>query len=183
MPRLFIAIDIPERIKDDILSLYRAIPGAKWVDENQLHITLKFIGEVDSPTMESIKITLRSIKAPSFDLRASSVGFFPPRKDPKVLWVGVDPKDMLTSLQGKIERALQPLKLQTDNRKFHPHITIARLDEPSTERIITFLTEHSLFLTEPFSISQFHLYQSFLRKEGAHHIKEASYQLDSFVGS
>jgi len=179
MPRLFIAVDLPERIRDDISSIYEAIPGAKWTEDAQLHLTLRFIGDVSSETAERVQSALKSIHAPSFTKNLKGVGFFPPRKTPRVLWCGIAPNEELMRLQNRIERTLVAAAgVNQEDRKFSPHITVARLNNSPAERLAAFLSANALFETEPFLISEFHLYSSHLRREGALHIKEATYKLD-----
>jgi RNA 2',3'-cyclic 3'-phosphodiesterase len=177
MARLFIAIDLPERIKDDITSTYSAIPGAKWIEEGQLHLTLRFIGDTDEPTKQRIVNALKSVSVQPFTISIKGVGFFPPRKEPRILWVGVSASEELLRLQGKIERTLVSIGISSEDRKFHPHITIARLSGSPHEKIAQFLTSNSLLSTENFSVTEYHLYESFLRKEGALHVREATYGL------
>ncbi len=177
MPRLFIAIDLPERIKDDISSTYMAIPGTRWVEETQLHITLRFIGEVDNIITEKIARSLNSAIISPFNLNLKGVGYFPPRKIPRILWVGIADNPELLRLQNKIERSVTSTGIEPDNRKFHPHITIARLNAAVAEKIALFLSANSLFATEPFEVSQFHLYSSHLKKDGAHHEILQTYKL------
>ena len=177
MARLFISIDLPERIKDDIEDLYMAIPGAKWVDYSQIHLTLRFIGEVDNIMEEQIIAVLKTISMPPFELSLKGVGYFPPRRHPRILWAGVAENPELFRLQGKIERALNSIGIAPEQRRFHPHITIARLNEPPLEKIALFMAQNSLFSTELFAVSQFHLYRSYLSKRGAYHQKQATFYL------
>ena len=179
MPRLFIAIDLPERIKDDITETYAAIPGARWVDEAQLHLTLRFIGEVPGDVADRIVNALRPVGGPAFSLAMKTVGFFPPRKDPRLLWGGITESDELMRLQARVERALTATGIEADARKFHPHVTVARLNGPPSHKIADYITHNSLFYTEQFAVDAFHLYESFLKQEGAHHEKIASYALQS----
>ena len=178
MPRLFVAIDIPERIKDDIIATYQAIPGARWLGESQIHITLRFIGEVDTPTEENIINCLRGLNAPAFTITLKGSGFFPPRKQPRILWVGIDTPGELITLQSKIERALVTAGIDPEKRKFHPHITVSRLSNSPVDKVAQYIASTSLFQTEPFAVSEFHLYASYLHKEGAHYVKEASFKLE-----
>jgi 2'-5' RNA ligase len=182
MPRLFIAIDIPERIKDDITATYVALQGARWVDEAHLHLTLRFIGEVPGDVAGRIGNALRTVSGPSFSLAMKSVGFFPPRREPRILWAGVADNEELMRLQARIERSLTSIGIAADGRKFHPHVTVARLNGTSAHKVAQYVTQHSLFMTEQFSASAFHLYSSFLCKEGAHHEKIASYELQKNGG-
>ena len=177
MPRLFIAIDLPERIKDDITATYVALPGARWIDETNLHLTLRFIGDVPGDVAERIATALRSVNGPPFSLKIKSVGFFPPRREPRILWTGIDESEEVMRLQARIERMLTSIGIDPDARKFHPHVTVARLNCTPPHNVAQYVTHNSLFATEPFSVSSFHLYSSFLRKEGALHEKIASYEL------
>src|SRR5512133_2980616 len=104
MPRLFIAIDMPEQVQDQISDLYIAIQGARWVPQDQLHITMRFIGETDAATETSIINALEHIRFEPFHISVKSTGFFPLRKDPQVLWVGIDNCAELENLGRSIER-------------------------------------------------------------------------------
>jgi 2'-5' RNA ligase len=181
MPRLFVAIDLPERIKDDITATYIALPGARWTDEPQLHLTLRFIGEVPGDKADRIASALRQVSGPTFSLRVGKVGYFPPRRDPRILWAGLSKCEALLRLQARIERSLVSLGLESENRKFHAHITVARLDATPPSKVAVWVTQHSLFHTEPFAVSSFHLYSSVLRREGALHEKIASYLLEKEI--
>jgi RNA 2',3'-cyclic 3'-phosphodiesterase len=182
MPRLFVAIDIPERIKDDITATFCAMQGARWVEDPQIHLTLRFIGEVSNDSAELIDKALRQVKGRPFSLRAKGVGFFPPRNEPRILWTGIAENDELMRLQPRIERAVISAGMQHDERKFHPHVTIARLHDTRAGHVARFITQNSLFMTEEFSVSSFQLYSSTLGKEGAIHTKEASYRLAETEG-
>lgn len=175
MPRLFISIDLPEEVKDQISDLYCAIKGAKWTDTEQLHLTLRFIGETDCQTEDRIIGSLSEIHFEPFPMKIKGIGYFPPRKEPRILWTGIEENKNLTDLQARIERALVHLDIEPDLRRFHPHITIARLDNPHQERVVNLITENNLFCSEQFEVSEFHLYRSYLGKTGAHHVLEASF--------
>jgi len=179
MARLFIAVDIPQRIKDDIVSTYLAIPGAKWVKEDQLHITLRFLGEPDAVTEEKIIFALNTISFPPFCIALKGCGYFPPRREPRILWIGINDQKNVTALQGKIERLLISAGISPDKRRFHPHVTISRLNNSPVNRVIDYLTNYSLFQSEPFYINEFCLYSSILRKEGACYTKEATFKLSN----
>ena len=177
MPRLFVAVDIPERIKDDIIATYSAMPGARWIDEPNLHLTLKFIGDVPGDIAERTASVLREVTGSPFSMCASKAGFFPPRKEPRILWVGLTESEELLRLQARVERTLTAIGIEPEERKFHPHITVARLSGTPAGRVADYVTRHSLFLTEPFPVDAFHLYTSYLRREGAIHEKVKSYEL------
>jgi RNA 2',3'-cyclic 3'-phosphodiesterase len=177
MIRLFVAMDLPEDVKDAIADTYRAIPGTKWVDETKLHCTLHFIGEVAEPTPEIVVARLSKIVGTPMQLRVKSAGFFPPRKDPRILWFGIEHPPELLTLQSKIERACISSGTTGENRKFHPHITVARLNDPHREKIAEFIVSNSLFSSEPFEITQFHLYRSHQGKVTTHYEKLVSFDL------
>jgi 2'-5' RNA ligase len=177
MMRLFVAINLPESICDDISETYEAIPGARWTPENQLHLTLRFIGDVNEDTAQTIDNSLRTIKFTPFTMQLQSVGYFPPRKEPRILWCGIAANENVIRLQKHIEHAVIAAGLPHADRKFHPHITVARLSGSPPQKLANFLSANSLFKTEPFLVSEFCLYSSVLKREGALHIKEAEYTL------
>ncbi len=154
------------------------IPGARWTDESQLHLTLRFIGEVEEPTLPDIVEALRLIRPPGFELGLEGIGIFGKLRQARVLWAGVTASQDLDHLQGKIEAALQALGLEPEGRKFHPHVTLARLKKAPPDRLRTFLAVHDAFESEPFEASEFHLYSSFLGHHGATHTIEATFQLE-----
>ncbi|MEJ2690628.1 MAG: RNA 2',3'-cyclic phosphodiesterase [Deltaproteobacteria bacterium] len=178
MYRLFVAIDFPEDIIQQLTRMCYGLPGARWVDEDQLHLTLRFIGEVDGAQLKEIKDELATIKVAAFRLTLKGIGHFPPRKNPRVLWAGVDKNDTLLLLKNKVDAAISRTGLPGDDRKFAPHVTLARFKEPpSLSRLTTYIAGNNLFFTMPFVISSFHLYSSQLTPKGAIHTIEASYPL------
>jgi RNA 2',3'-cyclic 3'-phosphodiesterase len=120
--RLFIAIEIPDSIREYLSTL--AVPGKK----AEKHITLKFLGEVPDSRLEELITTLQTIRFQTFSLKLSGMGFFPDKRRPRVVWAGVEPSALV--LQKQIEELLLPLGFQRDNR-FHPHITLSRLRSPA----------------------------------------------------
>jgi RNA 2',3'-cyclic 3'-phosphodiesterase len=175
MPRLFVAIDPPECIRDAISALNSAIAGARWMEDDQIHLTLKFIGEVDNPTENQIIHALKKLYIPPFTIILKGIGLFPPRKIPRILWIGVEENPILMRMQAQIERVLASINIEPDPRKFHPHITIARLNNAHQERIGQFIAENNLFCSEPFEVSEFYLYRSYLGKTGSTYVKEATF--------
>ncbi len=179
MPRLFVAIDIPEALCTFLHTMGRGIPGAKPVDTAQIHLTLRFIGEVDGGMAKDIKEALNDIHLPAFPLTVCGFGHFPPRKAPRVLWAGLAPSKELLHLRNRIERLLVACGLAAEQRKFSPHITIARLKNSPLKRIGEFLAGNALFRSEEFQVSTFVLYSSRLLKNGAAHTAERSYPLNN----
>jgi RNA 2',3'-cyclic 3'-phosphodiesterase len=177
MPRLFVAIDIPETLCTLLHAMGRGIPGARPVGADQIHLTLRFIGEVDGGVARDIKDALSEVQAPPFSLAIRGVGHFPPRRAPRVLWAGLDPCEELILLRNRIERRLVDCGLEPEPRKFSPHITIARLKDSPLRRIGEFLAGNALFCSESFAVDEFILYSSRLIKSGAVHTIEQRYPL------
>lgn len=177
--RLFVAIDPPDEVREELARLQRGIPGARWVDPHQLHLTLRFVGDVDGRVLDDIVHGLDRIREAPFDLTLRGLGHFPPRKAPKVLWVGVEPEPALKALRDAVEREVVSCGVSPEQRKFHPHVTLARLNG-STERVGRFMADNALVAFEPFEVDQFHLYRSYLHHDGAEHTLEASYDLSVF---
>jgi len=177
MYRLFVAIDLPADVKEQLRPLCGGLPGARWVGGEQLHLTLRFIGEVDGGVFRDVDEQLGMVRASSFSLVLQGVGHFPPRGQPRVVWVGVEKSDPLKHLHGRVESALAEAGLDRDGRKFSPHITLARLKETPATRVGRYLEEFGLFRTEPFPVDEFTLYSSTLTRHGPVHTPEATYPL------
>ena len=178
MPRLFVAIVLPEDLKERLAGLCAGVPGARWVGREQFHLSLRFIGEVDGGLFEDVAEALTEISGPPLRLALRGVGHFESGRTPRVLWVGVDGDGGLVRLQAKVERCLQRLGLKPEGRRFSPHITLARLRQASRARVGAFLAEQASFATESFLVDSFHLFSSRLGAQGAVYRIEASYALD-----
>lgn len=177
MIRLFVAIDFPESVKKMLSALCYGIPGAKWIPEEQFHLTLRFIGDVDGGVFRDIMDTLAEVRSAPFSIRLRGLGHFPPRNAPRVLWVGVEPAAEVSLLRDRVESKLVRLGLEPERRKFSPHVTLARLQDVSLGKLTRFLSGNALFASEEFIISEFHLYSSVLTPKGAIHEIEAGYPL------
>ncbi len=177
MLRLFVAIDLPAEAKEAILGLRNRLQGVKWVGPEQLHLTLRFIGDVDQALCNSIGENLSGIMAPPFLLTLRGVGYFPPKRDPRILWVGSDKSDALHNLRNLVEKALLLSGLEPEGRSFSPHITIARLKGMPNSELSSFLHGNALFAVPPFQVNEFILYSSILTPQGAIHRREGVYPL------
>ena len=176
--RLFVAIDLPETVKEQLAMICCGLPGARWVKPEQLHLTLRFIGEVNGDRFLDIRDNLMEVSSESFPLQLQGVGFFPPRKKPRVVWVGLEKNEQLLRLRSRIETVLVRTGLEPEGRKFAPHITLARLRHTPISRVGRFLEHHSLFVSPPFQVTAFRLYSSKLNANGAIHYIEQEYPLD-----
>jgi 2'-5' RNA ligase len=177
MPRLFIAVDLPDTIKENLKLMFFGIPGARWVALDQLHLTVRFIGDVDGALFHDIINTLEEVSISPLDLQLKGVGHFPPRGAPRVIWAGLEKSEPLQLLRKKIDTALLKIGLEPERRKFSPHITLARLKNAPLQKIANFLSGNGLFSQEPFQVDDFKLYSSTLTPKGAIHKVERIYSL------
>jgi 2'-5' RNA ligase len=174
MSRLFAAIDLPEDIRHHVYGLREDLQGFRWVPIEQLHLTLRFIGDCNEPTVEFFKKSLADIHFSSFGLELKGIGHFPLRGMPRVLWAGIASGTALFSLQASVERVCIAAGLVPEERRFSPHLTLARLKEPSPATVMQFEARHAGFCAGPISITTFHLYASTLTQKGALHRKIAT---------
>ncbi|HWA90663.1 MAG TPA: RNA 2',3'-cyclic phosphodiesterase [Rhizomicrobium sp.] len=174
--RLFVALEIPDTIAQSLAVLEAGVPGARWQSREQLHLTLRFIGEVDGRDASAIDDALSAIRAPKLTLALKGVGEFGGNK-PHALWAGVAPNEALTHLQRKIETALQRIGLPPEQRKYTPHVTLARLSAVSRGRLMDFLVDHALYASGPFEADAFILYSSELTSDGSIYVPERHYAL------
>ncbi len=177
MIRLFIAVPIPEDMRRQLHAMGRSLPGGRAVVEEQIHLTLRFIGEVEGALFKDIRENLYTVEAAPFRVGIQGVGHFPPRGKPRVVWAGLQPKDPLVRLKRKIDTCLIQCGLPPDNRKFSPHITLARLNNPPMQRITGFLAGNAFLRFDDFEVDRFLLYSSKLTNKGAVHTLEADYSL------
>ncbi|MGI6656219.1 MAG: RNA 2',3'-cyclic phosphodiesterase [Desulfobulbus sp.] len=180
--RLFVALDPPETIRQQLVSLCCGLRDVRWTSPDQFHLTLSFIGEVDGDAFLDIREGLAAVKAAPFDMHLRGVGFFPPRGHPRVVWVGGERTPPLLQLQRAITSRLFLLGFRPENRKFAPHVTLGRLRGAASARQGAYLREHALVALPPFPVEQFLLYSSVLGRNSAHHIVEASYPLITITG-
>jgi 2'-5' RNA ligase len=173
MLRLFVGIALSPEIKLRVSLLCAGVPGARWVDPGNYHLTLRFIGEVDEGLASDIDAALLQIRAPRFDLVLAGVGRFGDR----MLWVGVEKSPPLVHLRDKVESALVRLGLEPETRRYAPHVSVARLRNASEAKLRSFIEEHALFRTEPFRVEQFSLVASYPTKSGAIYEDQADYPL------
>ena len=177
MYRLFVAVDVPEQVKIELASFAFGLPGAKWVPEDQFHITMHFIGEVDGGEFEDIRQTLSEVRGEEFEITLNGIGVFPPRKEPKVLWVGVDKSDELQQLRNRVGSALKRAGVELERRKFSPHLTLARLKKTPSGKLAMFMGGHNLYRSSVIKVKEFTLYSSVLTSKGAIHNVEEVYRL------
>lgn len=178
MIRLFVGLSLPEDVTRRLALLGGGIPGARWMGEEQLHLTLRFIGEVDGPTFGDIRLALSAVQSPAFDLTLAGTGHFGDGRKLRALWAGVASAPDLAGLQERVESVLVRAGVPAGRRKFTPHVTLARLRDAPVGRVTDFLAAHGLFSAGPFRIDEFHLLSSHPSSDGSVYDIEESYALD-----
>ncbi len=176
MHRLFVAIRPPQAIRDLLIDAMDESPDLSWVGDDNLHLTLRFIGEVERPLAEDIALSLERVHAPAFRIRIHGVGCFE-RRSGGALWAGVEPKKPVAELAAKIDRACIDSGLEPEHRAFHPHITLARWNRSSRGLAKIFEQSRADLSSEPFEVKEFTLIVSRLSRHGAHYEEGASYPL------
>lgn len=159
MPRLFTALEIPRNAAMSLSLLRGGLPGARWMDVENYHITLRFIGDVDGRTADEIVDRLDRVDRPEFSLTLNGIGSFGSKK-PHSIWAGVTSTPELYGLQGEIERICQRIGLPPDPRKFVPHVTLARLKASRLDEVAHYLSGRGDFQSLPFSATRFVLLSS-----------------------
>ena len=178
MHRLFVAIRPPEPIRDRLIDVMDEGAGDfRWQSDDQLHLTLRFIGEVERHQADDIAGALATIASSSFELRIAGVGKFE-RRSGGVLWAGVEPKAQVAALAAKVERSVQWAGLEPEHRAFHPHITLARWSGKRTREADGIVDAHGALKSEAFAVDRFILYESRLSRHGAHYEAVAEFRLD-----
>lgn len=174
MYRLFVAVRPPARCRAQLLAMMGGIAGARWQDDEQLHITLRFIGEVDRHRANDIADALASIRFAPFDIRLSGVGLFDRKGVVDTLWAGVEPRDPLAALHRKVDRACVSVGLPPEERAYLPHVTLARFGRAGG-MADGFLAVHAALSSPPFTVDGFTLFESRLGSSGARYHGVADY--------
>jgi 2'-5' RNA ligase len=176
MHRLFVAIRPPGAIRDLLVDAMETSSDFRWQDDEQLHLTLRFIGEVDRPLANDLADGFSRIRAGRFVLRINGVGRFEHRTS-GALWAAVEPKDPVAALAAKVERVCQETGLEPERRAFHPHITLARWNGRRTHEVQRFLERAQGLASVPFDVTEFILFESHLSRHGAVYEPVTSYPL------
>lgn len=151
------------------------LPGARWVAPEQMHLTLRFIGDADSTVFRDVREALSEVRSESFAMLLDGIGIFPPRGNPRVVWAGIRKNDRLVQLRNRIESVLVRAGLDPEGRKYSPHITLARLRDTPVSKVGGYIARYSMYMSEEIQVREFHLYSSVLNSKGAKHFIEESY--------
>jgi 2'-5' RNA ligase len=166
MHRLFVAIRPPRAIRERLLSLMGGVSRARWQSDEQLHLTLRFIGDVDRHVAQDVAAALGSIHHPQFDIAGDGLGTFERRGMANAIWMGVTPQEPLRALHNKVDQACLLAGVQPDRRAYHPHITLARLGR-SAGAVDALLESSGGAVTPAFTVDSFCLFESALTPEGS----------------
>ena len=179
MPRLFVALPIPDDVADALSALQGGVSDANWLPSENFHITLAFIGEIDGGMAQDVDAALATIDGPVLDVALAGVDHFVDGHQPKALYAAVVQEERLTRLQEKVSNALRGEGVKLDRRKFRPHVTLAHFNRRAEigHHMAQFVASHSLFRAGPFEVDHFRLYSSMLRPDGSIYEVEAEYPL------
>jgi 2'-5' RNA ligase len=166
LPRLFVALRPPVAVRDVLIDTMDGVAAARWQDDAQLHLTLRYIGETDPRVADDLVDALGRIDAPRFELAVRGVGYFERKGQPTALWAGVAPDAALDTLQKKVERVCQSVGLEAEHRKFTPHITLARLNSAAGP-VAPWLAQHSRLAAPAWPVDSVRLYESTLTPGGS----------------
>jgi 2'-5' RNA ligase len=176
MPRLFTALEIPRQVGQSLAMMRGGLPGARWIDPENYHLTLRFIGDIDDALARDIAGLLGRVRRVPFELRLDGLASFGGRK-PRAVVAAVAPVAPLIELQAEHERLLQRLGLEPEGRKYTPHVTLARLRDSSSREVADYLSVRAHYRSSSFAISRFVLLSSRSSVGGGPYVVEEAYPL------
>lgn len=184
MPRLFTGIEIPSVVAESLSIMRGGLPGARWIDPQNYHITLRFIGDIDDALARDIAGLLGRVRRDPFELHLDGLSSFGGRK-PRAVVAAVKPLPQLMELQAEQERLLQRMGLEPEGRKYMPHVSLARLRDSSSHQVAEYLAARGHYRSMSFRVSRFVLFSSRSSVGGGPYVVEADYPLersDSAIG-
>jgi len=170
MHRLFVAIELPRPVRDQLRLLCHGLPDTRWASPDQMHLTVRFIGEVGEDERMEIEDALSTVHAPSFELMLMGAGHMPPRGRPTSVFTGADGGEGLDTLHHLIGRALTQVGIVPETRRYMPHVTLGRLQTAtSAKKLAGYMKQYSSFQIKPFKVASFSLFESKIGSQGAKH--------------
>lgn len=176
MPRIFTGLEVPADVGQALGMLRGGLPGARWIDPENYHMTLRFIGDVDDALAHEVASLLGKVRRAAFELRFDTLSSFGGRR-PRAVVAAVTPAQPLMELQAEHERLMQRVGLEPEGRKYMPHVTLARLRESSSRQVADYLSTRALLQPLPFAVSRFVLFSSRASVGGGPYVVEAAYPL------
>jgi len=175
--RLFVAIGLPSYIRQTLCALQGGIQGARWIDGDNLHLTLRFVGEADGGQLRDLDAELAAIGFPGFEISVSGLGTFERRQRVHMLWAGIAASPALADLRERVEAAVVRAGFGPDGRKFTAHVTLARFKHGTGADIGDYLAATNIFACGVFPVRSFSLYRSHLNRGGAQYEALSTYGL------
>ncbi len=176
MPRLFTGLEIPAEIGQSLSNLRGGLPGARWIDPENYHVTLRFIGDIDGMSANEIASMLFRVDRKPFEVKVQGLTSFGGRK-PRAVVATIAPSKPLMELQAELERMMQRIGLDPEGRKFIPHVTLARLHDASDQDVADYLSLRGYFPSKVFTAERFVLFSARASTGGGPYVVEDSYQL------
>ncbi|TDI59624.1 MAG: RNA 2',3'-cyclic phosphodiesterase [Alphaproteobacteria bacterium] len=174
MLRLFIGLPLPVRIRQRILARMGGVPGVRWQADDQLHLTVRFLGNIEAHQASDVDLAMRTVALQPFDIALSGTGLFGTLAKPRTIWAGVKPARSLLALENKIDALVTRAGLPPETRKYTPHITIARCNRKAA-RIDQYLDETGDLTSDPWTVDHFVMFRSYLGHKAAHYEIIAQY--------
>jgi len=176
MPRLFTGLEIPAEIAQTLSSLRGGLPGARWIDPENYHVTLRFIGDIDGTAANEIASMLFRVNRKPFEVAVQGLSSFGGKK-PRAVVANIAPSRPLIELQAELERMMQRIGLDPEGRKFTPHVTLARLRDSSSRQVAEYLAARGHYRSSAFEVSRFVLFSSRASVGGGPYVVEETYPL------
>ena len=176
MPRIFTGLELPDEISQSLATLRGGLPGARWIDPEDYHLTLRFIGDVDDVVAHEVASLLGKISRPPLELRFDGLSSFGGRR-PRAVIATLAQTTALMELQAEHERLMQRVGLEPEGRKFTPHVTLARLRDSSSRQVADYLATRPFLAPLPFRVSRFVLFSARASVGGGPYLVEAAYPL------
>ena len=176
MPRLFTGLEIPADVASSLAALRGGLPGGRWIDPENYHITLRFIGDIDDWTAREVAYALGKVRRRDIEVQFDGLTSFGGKK-PRAVVAAVRPSQALMELQAEQERILRRIGLEPEPRKYTPHVTLARLRDSSSWQVADYLAGRGYFRAAPFRVNSFALFSSRDLRGGGPYIVEAEYPL------
>lgn len=179
MHRLFVALRPPPPIRALLLDAMGGVPGARWQDDDQLHLTLRFVGEVERAQAEDVAAALAGVAASAVEARIDGVGTFERRGRADTLWARIAPPEPLAALHRKVDQALRRAAVAPDERRYLPHVTLARMARAGHDAVALarWVEAHAGLASPAFVLDHLYLYESRLGSEGAAYEAVARWRL------
>jgi len=180
--RLFVGLSLPNEVRQSLSGLCTGLDGARWVNSENLHMTLRFVGEIGGGEAGDLDAVLGAVSAPEFDLQCRGIGHFGKAAKVRAIWAGLGPCPPLARLQEKVESAVARAGFGAEGRKFKPHITLVRFRRRPPRSLGAYMEANGAFSTPPFSVNAFTLFESHMGHGGSHYVALKDYRLDPVDG-